>query len=97
MQIVAVGGDVDRACDVGNLGVECSQTVVVVDFQGIHTVQIDTTERAQESVTNGHTASLRDDGREGKRVQVGERFEVDGLCRCQVVELERRQQCHVGQ
>lgn len=57
-QLHAIGIDVNSVGDVGDLGVEGLQVVVVVNSEGADSVQVDTIQVAQEGVTDGDTAGL---------------------------------------
>ncbi len=57
-QQVAIGVNVERIGDVGDLGVELSQVVVVINLESANCVQVDTAESAQEGVANGDAVGL---------------------------------------
>lgn len=88
LELVTIGVDIDSVGDVGNLGIEGLQVVVVVDLQGANGVQVDAAKGGQESVADGDTIGLGERCSKIQGRESGESFPVDSLDGGQGIELE---------
>lgn len=66
MEVVPIGIDVDQFSGILKLGAEGLETVVVVDVESSDRLQVETIQRAQESVGDEHALCRCDEGWEGK-------------------------------